>query len=345
MGTVARINRDDIVNGKAGKRPGKPKGGVFHNDYGAMTPRTYAPWLEARKKNGQLGLGFAPYYINSEAILRADNTNNKAWHTANNEGNAWYLGYEVTQSYYGVLSDKEFILNEDMTLRQMAEDFHYYGLKPSRDTVRLHKEFSSTSCPHRTWDLHGKSINSVKDYLIAKIAKYMSLGKTVEEMLQKEQAPVTDAKKVAVKNDNPFGVKVKDTVILNKTRALYWSNSKPFSKNDFHKYWKVKSISGNTANIYSTRDESNGGWAVLHDLEPIELDNPNNIVLSDTVHLNGRAKYWANKGAKAKKDFTVADKKKTWKIKSIQTDSTANIYNVEDEKDGGWAVLHDLSYK
>lgn len=192
MYTVKKINRDDIINGKAGKRPGKPKGGVFHNDSGAMTPEQYINWLIARKKSGRLGLGFAPYYINSETILRADNTNNKAWHTASNEGNIWYLGYEVVQSYYGIISDREFILNEDMTLRQMAEDFHYYGLKANRDTVRLHSQFSSTSCPHRSWDLHGKSTNAVKDYLIGKITHYMSLGKTVEDMLKKEgvSAPV-----------------------------------------------------------------------------------------------------------------------------------------------------------
>lgn len=192
MATVTRINRDDIINGKAGKRPGNPKGAVVHNDYGAMTPQQYDPWLIVRKKNGQLGLGFAPYYINSSAILRADNTNNKAWHTANNEGNTWYLGYEVVQSYYGIISDKEFIKNEDMTLRQVAEDFHYYGLQPNRDTIRLHSQFSSTSCPHRSWDLHGKSTNAVKDYFIAKVARYMSLGKTIEEMLKKEgvSAPV-----------------------------------------------------------------------------------------------------------------------------------------------------------
>jgi len=192
MGTVTRINRDDIINGKAGKRPGKPKGGVFHNDFGAMTPQRYVAWLIARRKEGRLGLGFAPYYINSSVILRADNTGNKAYHTANNEGNTWYLGYEVTQSYYGIISDKEFILNEDMALRQMAEDFNFYGLKPNKETVRLHREFSATSCPHRSWDLHGKSTNALKSYLITKVTRYMALGKTVEEMLKKEgvSAPV-----------------------------------------------------------------------------------------------------------------------------------------------------------
>ena len=192
MATVTKINRDDIINGKAGKRPGNPKGGVFHNDYGAMTPQQYIAWLIARRKEGRLGLGFAPYYINSAAILRADNTGNRAYHTANNEGNTWYLGYEVTQSYYGIISDKEFIKNEDMTLRQMAEDFHFYKLKPNRTTIRLHSEFSATSCPHRSWELHGKSTNALKDYLIVKVTRYMSLGKTVEEMLKKEgvSAPV-----------------------------------------------------------------------------------------------------------------------------------------------------------
>ncbi|MER2001308.1 MAG: peptidoglycan-binding domain-containing protein [Carnobacterium inhibens] len=210
MGTVTKINRDDIVNGKAGKRPGKPKGGVFHNDYGAMTPQQYVAWLIARRKEGRLGLGFAPYYINSSAILRADNTGNKAWHTANNEGNIWYLGYEVVQSYYGIISDKEFILNEDMTLRQMAEDFHFYGLKPNKETIRLHSEFSATSCPHRSWDLHGKSTNALKSYLITKVTRYMSLGKTVEEMLKKEgvSAPVVPVSNTVTPQPDGKTVKV-----------------------------------------------------------------------------------------------------------------------------------------
>ena len=225
MGTVTRINRDDIINGKAGKRPGKPKGAVIHNDYGAMDPSEYVAWLLRRKASGQLGLGFAPYYSNRLAILRADNTNNKAWHTANNEGNVWFLGYEVTESYYGIISDKDFLLNEDMTLRQVAEDFHFYGLKPNRNTIKLHKEFSSTSCPHRSWDLHGKAMNTVKDYFIAKVAKYMSLGKTVEEMLKKEgiSAPV-----VAVPNTvtpQPDG----KTVKVGK-QATHWETGKVIPK-------------------------------------------------------------------------------------------------------------------
>ncbi|MGX7393970.1 peptidoglycan recognition protein family protein [Carnobacterium mobile] len=186
MGEVIKINRDDVINGIAGKRPGKPKGGVIHNDAGAMSAEAYLPWLISRKNRGQLPLGFAGYYGDRTTMLRVDNTNNKEWHTANPEGNTWFLGYEVVQSYYGIISDKDFLLNEDMVLRQVAEDFHFYGLKPNRNTVMLHKQFSSTTCPHRSWDLHGKSVNSVKDYFISKIAHYMSLGKTVEEMLKKE---------------------------------------------------------------------------------------------------------------------------------------------------------------
>lgn len=345
---MVEIINQNITGGIAGTRIGNTKGGVFHNDYGAMTAKKYILWLINRKNRKELGKGFAQYYGDRFTIVRIEDTYNGAYHTANRDGNMNYIGYEIVQSYYGVITDKEFLENEDMIFRQAAEDFHFYGLKPNTNTVRLHSEFSATSCPHRSWDLHGKSKTSVQAYFIKRIKHFMALGKTVQSIIKAEegnQSIKEPVKEVAANNDNPFNVKVSNTVMLNKTRALYWSNGKAFSKNDFHKYWKVKSISGNTANIYSTRDESNGGWAVLHDLEPIELDNPNNIVLSDTVHLNGRAKYWANKGEKAKKDFTATDKKKTWKIKSIQTDSTANIYNVEDEKDGGWAVLHDLSYK
>lgn len=345
---MVEIINQNVTGGISGRRSGNPDGGVFHNDYGAMTAKEYIQWLIKRREAGKLNLGFAHYYIDRFTIARLEETYNGAYHTANRNGNMNYLGYEIIQSYYGVLTNEEFMQNEDMVFRQAAEDFHYYGLTPNKQTVRLHSEFSSTSCPHRSWDIHGKSKASVQAYFIKRIKHFMALGKTVQSIIEAEkgkQSIKEPAKEVAANNDNPFNVKVGNTVILNQTRALYWSNGKAFSKNDFHKYWKVKSISGNTANIYSTRDESNGGWAVLHDLEPIELDNPNNIVLSDTVTLNGRAKYWANKGARAKKGFTAADNKKTWKIKSIQTDSTANIYNANDPKDGGWAVLHDLSYK
>lgn len=345
---MVEIINKNVTGGIAGRRSGDPKGGVFHNDYGAMTAKEYIDWLIERRKQNKLNLGFAHYYIDRYTIARIEETYNGAWATANKNGNMNYISYEIIQSYYGVLTDKEFLANEDMVFRQAAEDFHFYGLQPNTSTVQLHQQFSSTSCPHRSWDLHGKSVVSVQAYFIKRIKHFMALGKTVQSIIKAEEGK--QSLKESVSNDNPFNVKSTDTVMLNKTRALYWADrganaKKPFSKNDFHKYWKIKSIDGNTANIYSTRDGSNGGWAVLHDLEPIELDNPNNIVLSDSVYLNGRARYWANKGAKAKKDFTAADKKKTWKIKSIQTDSTANIYNAEDEKDGGWAVLHDLSYK
>lgn len=80
-------------------------------------------------------------------------------------------------------------------------------------------------------------------------------------------------------------------------------------------------------------------------LEVSNTKNPFNVKVTDTVQLNGRAKYWADKGAKAKESFTNSDKCKVWKIKSIQSDSTANVYNVENPKDGGWVVLHDLTQK
>ena len=38
----------------------------------------------------------------------------------------------------------------------------------------------------KIWDLHGKSMNAVKDYFIAKIKHYQSLGNTVDEMIVKE---------------------------------------------------------------------------------------------------------------------------------------------------------------
>lgn len=111
-----------------------------------------------------------------------ENTNNKAWHTANSDGNSNYIGYEVCQSVGE--SEANFKLNEEMTFRQVAEDLQFYGLSANRDTVKLHKQFTSTSCPHRSVSLHGDN-TKVQDYFISRVNHYISLGKTVNDMLKR----------------------------------------------------------------------------------------------------------------------------------------------------------------
>ena len=161
------------------------RGVVIHNDAGSMTPEQYIVWLKGRN----LELGIAHYYINRNTIARVVDTNKQAWHTASATGNGYFIGYEVVQQFSA--SDADFRANEDMVFRQCAEDLHHYGLTANRDTVRIHKEFSSTSCPLRSLQLHGGTTNSVKDYFIARIAYFMKLGKTVDEILKAEGgAPV-----------------------------------------------------------------------------------------------------------------------------------------------------------
>ena len=105
-------------------------------------------------------------------MARVIDTNKVAWHTANDEGNGHYMGYEICESLSA--SDADFRLNEEAVLKQVAEDFLFYGIPTNRNTVRLHKEFSSTTCPHRSWALHGQEVNAVKDYFIERIKFYMT---------------------------------------------------------------------------------------------------------------------------------------------------------------------------
>ena len=142
-------------------------GAVIHNDYGRMTPKQYVAWLKTRN----LELGIAHYYGNRNQMARVVDTNKVAWHTASEEGNGHYIGYEVCESLSA--SDADFLANEEAVFKQVAEDFKFYGITPNRNTVRLHKEFTITSCPHRSWELHGRELNAVKDYFISRIKSYM----------------------------------------------------------------------------------------------------------------------------------------------------------------------------
>lgn len=177
---MVEIINKSVCRGVAGRRVGKVKGVVIHNDAGSIhaTAKAYLSSL-GTMSNAQLANGFAHYYIDRNTIVRVEDTYNMAWHTANSDGNANYIGYEVCQSYGA--SDKDFLANEQMVFKQVAEDLKFYGLAANRDTVRLHKEFVATACPHRSWDLHGKSINAVKDYFIKEIKKYMNGGANVSK--------------------------------------------------------------------------------------------------------------------------------------------------------------------
>ncbi|HAP4931549.1 TPA: lysin [Enterococcus faecalis] len=170
---MVRIINQSVCGGIAGRRPNAtPKGVVIHNDAGSIyaTAEQYVNALSVMSPT-QLANGFAHYYIDRNTIARVEDTFNAAWHTANPDGNLNYVGYEVCQSMGA--SDADFLANEQMTFKQVAEDMKFWGMQPNRDTVRLHKEFSATACPHRSWELHGSETNSVKDYFISQIKKYM----------------------------------------------------------------------------------------------------------------------------------------------------------------------------
>ena len=155
--------------GIAGKRPGKPTFVIIHNDAGSINACAsyYRSWLP----NHEAELGFAHVYIAKDGKYQADDFDNIAWHSGNSFANEWALSWEVCQSMGA--SDAEFEAIEEAVFQDVAAAMKKYGLTPNRETVRLHKEYSATDCPHRSWALHGSAINAVQDYFIAGIKKYM----------------------------------------------------------------------------------------------------------------------------------------------------------------------------
>lgn len=155
--------------GIAGKRPGKPTFVIIHNDAGSINACAsyYRSWLP----NHEAELGFAHVYIAKDGKYQADDFDNIAWHSGNSFANEWALSWEVCQSMGA--SDAEFEAVEEAVFQDVASAMKKYGLTPNRETVRLHKEYSATDCPHRSWALHGSAINAVQDYFIAGIKKYM----------------------------------------------------------------------------------------------------------------------------------------------------------------------------
>ncbi|WP_314354196.1 N-acetylmuramoyl-L-alanine amidase [uncultured Granulicatella sp.] len=194
---------------------------VIHNDAGYMTPTEYIEWLRYREKS----LGIAHYYCNRDRIVRVVDTYNIAYHTGDWWSNIRSIGYEVCESMK--VSDEEFLENEDITLMQATEDLIYYGLPITTDTVRLHHEFTPTSCPHRSLSLHGGTTESVKEYFVIRMNEFAELGSTVEEMLaaiERERADGLDSDKENFEsNDNQMIEKTNDEIAEEVIIGL-WGN-------------------------------------------------------------------------------------------------------------------------
>ena len=194
---------------------------VIHNDAGYMTPTEYIEWLRYREKS----LGIAHYYCNRDRIVRVVDTYNIAYHTGDWWSNIRSIGYEVCESMK--VTDEEFLENEDITLMQATEDLLYYGLPITTDTVRLHHEFTPTSCPHRSLSLHGGTTESVKEYFVIRMNEFAELGSTVEEMLaaieRKRMDRLDSEKEIIELNDNQNIEKTKDAIADEVVLGL-WGN-------------------------------------------------------------------------------------------------------------------------
>lgn len=213
------------------------KGVIIHNDASTLEGSQYK-YLESYNDD-QLARGFAHYYVAAGDVYQFHDDSKVAWHSGNFSGNTEYVGVEATGS---MRSEAEFLANEQEALKVAAEVLTKYGLEPNRDTVKLHREFYNTACPHRSWALHGQSINSVKDYFISQIKKYMQttfkykVGSSVE-IRNIEGMSTVDGKAVPELDKNKTGT-VEET---------QWM--KHAVTGNYVKTYRVKAASG-TTNLY-----------------------------------------------------------------------------------------------
>lgn len=176
-----------------GRKLTQPKpsidGVVIHNDYGSMTPKQYLNWLYTREQNGSYTAGWASVYVNRNDVLWYHPTNYVEWHCGNNYANGHLIGFEVCESFPNHISDETFLKNEEATFKVVADVMKSYNLPINRNTVHLHREYFSTSCPHRSWDIHvgvnapNTRANQLKliDYFIERVKHYVGGGKTPDK--------------------------------------------------------------------------------------------------------------------------------------------------------------------
>ncbi|MCY1589838.1 SH3 domain-containing protein [Staphylococcus pettenkoferi] len=196
--------RDEVKGYRLPNRGYKPKFIVLHNDAGSVnaTAENYHNGL-VNAPESRLEAGIAHSYISGNTVWQALPESRIGWHTANAIGNKNGYGIEICQSIGA--SDKVFLANEQSAFQESARMLKKWGLPANRNTVRLHVEFSSTSCPHRSAKLHtgydpvtqgllpkAKQVQ-LKDYFIKQIRSYMD-GKVPVATVKKSTSSASNTK-------------------------------------------------------------------------------------------------------------------------------------------------------
>lgn len=226
---------------------GNPKGAIIHNDAGRMSATDYITWLKnARTPNtSKAELGFANYYIDRNNIVRVATTTIGGYAAANPYYNKNFLHYEVCQQLGA--NNADWLANERVTFMQVAEDFHYYGLKPSKDTIALHHDVSrtGTSCPQRSMKTHGGNYPAVRQYFINQVAYYMSLGKTVKEMvnaLNKAQKATVTASKTPTNTNTGIVKKYAEKGVFYPNETIIVRDAPTTKANIVTRYYKGENL-------------------------------------------------------------------------------------------------------
>lgn len=161
----------------------KPTSVVIHNDAGSSSAQQYEKSL-VNTSTSRYENGIAHSYASKGYVWEGISEDKVAWHTANQNGNTNAYGIEVCQSMSA--SDADFLKNEQVALKFIAAKMKKWGMKPNRNTVKLHMEYVSTACPHRSLKLHtgfdpvksGRpsqaTMNKLKDYFIKQIKAFMN---------------------------------------------------------------------------------------------------------------------------------------------------------------------------
>ena len=233
---------------------GNPKGAIIHNDAGRMSALDYISWLKsARTPNtSKAELGFANYYIDRNNIVRVATTTIGGYAAANPYYNKNFLHYEVCQQLGA--NDADWLANERAVFMQVAEDFHYYGLKASKDTIVLHHDVSrtGTSCPQRSMKTHGGNYPAVRQYFIKQVAYYMSLGKTVKDMvnaLNKAQNTTITTSKPTINTSTGIVKKYAEKGVFYPNETIIVRDAPTTKANIVARYHKGENLTYHTVHI------------------------------------------------------------------------------------------------
>ncbi len=137
----------------------RPKRITFHNTAGGTSAKAFA---NSEQTAAGYSAGIPHYYVDKSEIWQVLNEDTVSYANGNYEANDGAVTIEIVDGYKNI---EDFKKAERLAVELAKDIIKRNKIKITESNFRLHREYTSTSCPKKSADLHGGTAKTKKFFM------------------------------------------------------------------------------------------------------------------------------------------------------------------------------------